>query len=294
MNHADIHARMKVAATIVHLPVRHARWTGSSGGLAGRGTGSSLEFQDQRPYAPGDDPRHINWQAHARTGTYTLKLWREEVSPRIDLVLDHSPSMRLGDGKARRTWELTYFTIESALRAGGQIRVIRLSRAAGHGPEEVPLAQALAHDWPATPREVGSDGESTTLVDDLSAIVLRPGALRILVSDLLDPSPPKRGAALLAGSGGRAIVLAPTSRAESEPDWSGNVEFEDCETGKRRLQRVDEALIGRYRQAYGRHFAAWREASLRHGIGMARIGDDGDFLDAIRAEAIPMGVLEAD
>jgi hypothetical protein len=132
------------------------------------------------------------------------------------------------------------------------------------------------------------------LADDLPAIVLRPGALRILVSDLLDASSPSRVAAGLAGSGGRALVLVPTSRAESDPDWSGNVEFEDCEIGTRRLQRVDEACLARYRQAYGRHFGAWREACLRHGIGMARIGDEGDFLTAIQAEAIPSGVLEAD
>jgi uncharacterized protein (DUF58 family) len=137
-SHAEIHAAMKGAATVLRLPLRHARWTGSSGAAAGRGSGSSLEFQDHRHYSPGDDPRHINWQAYARTGTATVKLWREEVSPRIDLVLDHSPSMELGDAKARRTWELTYFTIESALASGGQIRIIRLAR--GAAPEEIDLA----------------------------------------------------------------------------------------------------------------------------------------------------------
>ncbi|MEJ6642028.1 MAG: DUF58 domain-containing protein [Akkermansiaceae bacterium] len=39
--------------------------------------GSALYFQDHRAYSPGDDPRHINWQAYARTGQYTMKLYRE-------------------------------------------------------------------------------------------------------------------------------------------------------------------------------------------------------------------------
>ncbi|MFN9663179.1 MAG: DUF58 domain-containing protein, partial [Akkermansiaceae bacterium] len=26
-----------------------------------------MDFQDHRSYSPGDDPRHINWQAYART-----------------------------------------------------------------------------------------------------------------------------------------------------------------------------------------------------------------------------------
>ena len=289
-HHAEIHAAMKGAATVLRLPLRQARWTGRSGGAAGRGTGSSLDFQDHRHYAPGDDPRHINWQAYARTGSATVKLWREEVSPRIDLVLDHSPSMELGDGKGRRTWELTYFAIESALHSGGQPRIIRLAR--GQGPEEIDLDRALAHAWP-TPRGAGSSC-APLLADELRRIRFRPGSLRLLVSDLLDASPPNQSTAMLVAGGGRAIVLVPTTRGESDPDWTGNVEFEDCEAGTRRVQAVDDALLARYRAAYRRHFAAWREACVRHGIGMARVGDGGTFLEAVRVEAIPAGVLETD
>lgn len=288
--HAGIHAAMKGAATVVRLPLRQARWTGSSGAAAGRGSGSSLEFHDHRHYCPGDDPRHINWQAYARTGTATVKLWREEVSPRIDLVVDHSPSMDLGEGKHRRTWELTYFAIESALQAGGHPRIVRLAR--GVAPEEIDLDRALAHAWP-TPCPAGSTSPPL-LVDELRRIRFRPGSLRLLVSDLLDPSPPHEATATLSSGGGRAIVLVPTARGESDPDWAGNVEFEDCETGTRRLQAVDDGLLARYRAAYRRHFTAWREACVRQGIGMARIGEEGTFLEALRVEAIPGGVLETD
>ena len=293
MNHAEIHARMQQAAQMVHLPLRNARWAGVSGPMAGRGTGSSLEFQDQRPYAPGDDPRHINWQAHARTGSYTLKLWREEVAPRIDLVLDHSRSMHLGEAKTRRSWELTYFTLASALRSSAQVRLFQLTGVPGSVPEEIPIAHALSHDWPALPKRGDPIGAPTLLADDMQRIDFRAGSMRVLVSDLLDPSPPITVATALGSGGGRAIVLAPTARDEIDPDWTGNVEFEDCERGSRRLQRVDESLLTRYRQAYARHFSAWREACLRHGVGMARVGDGGDFLAAVQAEAIPTGVLEA-
>lgn len=290
-SHARIHAAMKGAAKVLRLPLRRARWTGSSGAAAGRGTGSSLEFQDHRHYSPGDDPRHINWQASARTGHYTLKQWREEVSPRIDLVLDHSPSMELGDGKGRRTWELTYFSIESAMHSGGQLRIVRL---AGHSrPEEIDLERALAHDWPPLPRGEAAKPVAR-LADGLRGIRFRAGSLRLLVSDLLDPSPPHEAATAFAAGGGRAIVLVPTARGESDPDWDGNVEFEDCEGGDRRLQSVDAGLLERYRAAYRRHFDAWRESCARHGIGMARVGDGGTFLEAVRVEAIPTGVLETD
>ena len=89
----ECHARARGWAGLFRLPLRQRVWRGGSGDFMGRGTGSSLDFQDHRAYAPGDDPRHINWQAYARTGQYSMKLFREEVRPLIDIVLDVSPSM---------------------------------------------------------------------------------------------------------------------------------------------------------------------------------------------------------
>ena len=62
---------MKAAASVARLPLRAGMWSGVAGSVLGQGTGSSIDFQDQRQYMPGDDPRHINWQAYARTGNYT-------------------------------------------------------------------------------------------------------------------------------------------------------------------------------------------------------------------------------
>ena len=41
--------------------VRLSEPAGRSGELLGRGTGSSLEFQEYREYLPGDDIRHVDW-----------------------------------------------------------------------------------------------------------------------------------------------------------------------------------------------------------------------------------------
>ncbi len=298
MNIREIHARMKGAAAVARLPLRSGRWSGTAGGVLGRGTGSSIDFQDQRPYLPGDDPRHVNWQAYARTGSYTMKLYREEVTPRIDLVCDLSGSMFVVPEKERRVWELLCFCLESGLRIGGHLRVHVLARAAGALPEELPLARALADDWPATPAPAAAAGgpqaPAALLADQIERVPLRAGALVVLVSDLLDESPPGRVAAALAAGRGRAIVLVPTARAESDPDWDGNVEFTDAERGTKRLDRVEPAILERYRAAYRRHFAIWREECARRGVGFARVADAGDFLAAVRAEAVPAGVIDMD
>ena len=120
---AAIHARMKAVTGVARLPLRSGQWSGTAGSVLGQGTGSSIDFQDQRAYMPGDDPRHINWQAYARSGNYTMKLYRQEVTPRVDILFDASPSMFLTAQKTTRTWELLYFCVESALRLGASTRV---------------------------------------------------------------------------------------------------------------------------------------------------------------------------
>ena len=96
------HATALAAAGRLRLPLRSRVWKGQAGEFQGAGVGSSLDFQDHRTYVPGDDPRHINWQAYARTGQYTMKLYREEVRPVVDVVLDASESMFFDPQKAQR------------------------------------------------------------------------------------------------------------------------------------------------------------------------------------------------
>jgi len=295
MNLREIHARAKAAAAVARLPMRSGQWSGTAGGVLGRGTGSSIDFQDHRQYVPGDDPRHINWQAYARTGHYSMKLYREEVTPRIDLVYDTSGSMFLDTAKAARVWELFYFCLESGLRIGGHVKVFVLGRATGDLPAEIPVERALADGWPDAVAATGTSPavpEPAGLADQLDRVPLRAGSLRVLVSDLLDESPPARAAARLGGARSRGIVLAPFAAAEREPDWDGNIEFEDAERAARSRQRVDAAMLDRYRQAYRRHFAAWREETARRGLGFACVGDMGDLLAALRGEAVPAGVIE--
>lgn len=288
MNHGPIRERCRAAASVARLPLRAGQWAGAAGGVLGRGTGSSVDFQDQRLYVPGDDPRHINWQAFARTGAYTMKLYREEVSPRIDLVLDQSGSMFSDDSKATRAWELGYLCLESGLALGGHLRLHVLGRTPSEPPTEWPLDRALAADWP--PPAAG--GEPATLADQVARVPWRAGSLRVLVSDLLDESPPARVVAPLTGGRGRAIVLAPFARVEADPDWEGNLEFEDVERGTRSRQHVSPAARERYREAYRRHFALWREECLRRGVAFARVANDGELLQALRSEAVAAGAIE--
>src|SRR5687768_10051569 len=80
---------------------------GRAGERLGAGTGASLEFQDYRTYEPGDDLRHVDWAAYARSELLTVRLYREEVAPRIDLAIDVSRSMAITEAKQRAFSELS-------------------------------------------------------------------------------------------------------------------------------------------------------------------------------------------
>ena len=278
----DIRQRMSRVAQMARLPLRAGQWSGINGQVQGLGTGSSLDFQDQRPYVPGDDPRHINWQAYARNGSYTMKLYRQEVSPRVDVIIDVSPSMFLNDAKSRRIWETAWFCIESSLRLGAALKVHVVS---GTG-REVPLDHVMADRWPL------DEITHSTAGVRLDLLALRPGSLRVLVSDLLFPAAPELCVTPLAANRGRAIILAPFCKEESDPDWRGNIDFEDCETAHRDRRRVLEATLHRYTEAYRRHFELWREPCLRRGIAFARVSAEGEFIAALRAEAATVGAVE--
>src|ERR1700758_4038989 len=136
--------RAGAVAEHLRLPFRSRSWRGRSGNWLGVGVGSSIDFQDHRPYLPGDDPRYIDWRAYARTGHYTMKLYREEVSPAVDLALDASRSMFFDEAKAARVVELLYFAIESARRAGSSVHCFAVD---ADQTRRLEIEQALTGDF---------------------------------------------------------------------------------------------------------------------------------------------------
>ncbi len=274
-NLRTLHANARTAAEAWSLPFRGRTWRGATGSFAGAGIGSSIDFQDHRQYLPGDDPRYIDWQAYARTGHYSMKLYREEVSPRVDFILDVSASMFADEKKASRTIELLYFCVESALRSSSAIRCTTTA----NGGTPWPLESILGYHPPP--------GIGSTAALNLAAIPFRESSLRVLLSDLLFPGSPEPSLRALAAGRGRGILLAPFTPAESDPDWTGNVDLRDCETTDTRSQNVTPDLLHRYREAYARHFDLWRDQAHRHAIHLAQIKANQPLMESLAPHLEP-------
>ena len=58
--------------------------------------GQGVEFEEVRPYQPGDDVRSIDWNVTARTGEPFVKAFREERELCLQLLVDTSLSMDFG------------------------------------------------------------------------------------------------------------------------------------------------------------------------------------------------------
>ncbi|HYC71794.1 MAG TPA: DUF58 domain-containing protein [Opitutaceae bacterium] len=274
------------AALAFRLPFGRQAWRGAQGNWLGVGLGSSIDFQDHRAYAPGDDPRYIHWAAYARTGQLTMKLYRAEVAPLVDIVVDVSESMSFDPAKAARTEQLLAFCVHSADGAGAPVRV---HVADGADVRALPLEWVRAGRWrerrPAAARRAGPAAIPGTLP-------WRPGALKVLVSDLLYPGEPAALLGPLAAGAGVGLVFAPAVADERELAPRGNVELVDCEGGARRRQRVDDDLAERYRTAYRRHFALWAEAARQRGVLLAPVAGEGSLRDALAGEPLRQGLVE--
>ena len=101
--------------------------SGRAGELLGRGTGSSLEFQEYREYTPGDDIRHLDWAAYGRSDTLMVRLYREEISPRTEILLDTSLSMAVAAAKPLLSRQLAGLFALLSAGLGGSPAVIPLT-----------------------------------------------------------------------------------------------------------------------------------------------------------------------
>lgn len=266
------------------LPFGRQAWRGLQGNWLGVGLGSSIDFQDHRAYAPGDDPRYIHWAAYARTGQLTMKLFRAEVAPLLDLVVDVSASMSFDPAKAARTDELLAFCLGSAAQAGAPVRLHAVD---GPRVSVVPVEWARAGRWR---EKLAARTAGTSAAPGL--LPWRSGALKVLLSDLLFPGEPSAVLGPLATGAGLALVFAPSLATERELAPRGNVELVDCEGAGRRRQRIDDALAGRYHTAYRRHFALWDEAARQRGVLLSSVPCEGTLRDVLAGGPLRARVIE--
>src|SRR5436305_4179238 len=101
-----------------------------AGAYHGARPGVGLTFSELRAYEPGDDVRHLDWNATARQGKPYVRRFVEARALTLWLIVDVSASLRFGPeghSKADRAAQAAALLATAAIRNGDRAGLILVS-----------------------------------------------------------------------------------------------------------------------------------------------------------------------
>lgn len=220
----------------LRLVPRQAAGAHGLGQHSSRSRGVGLEFAQYRAYAPGDEPRRVDWKLYARSDRYFVRESERDSPLELWLLLDTSASMGQGD-EARPGHErldaartLAACAMELALRQGDRFGLAALSSQplafvnAGSGPRQRDrcLQELLRF------RAFGGAPPEKQLLPLWERIA--PSSLVLLIGDAFDETLPLL-AERLAAARREVIVLQVLTAEERDFPFRGSHRFVDPESG---------------------------------------------------------------
>ena len=127
-------AELARAARILAVRSRREVTSTFAGSYRSAFRGGGAEFEESRPYAPGDDVRALDWNALARTGIPYVKRFREERDQTIWLAVDASASMTFASGlrsKAQTAAHAAALIGGAAARNGDRVGLVTFAERVG-------------------------------------------------------------------------------------------------------------------------------------------------------------------
>jgi uncharacterized protein (DUF58 family) len=160
--------------------------------------GRGMEFDESRPYQPGDDPRSIDWRVTARSTTAYTKLFREERERPVLIVVDLRANMHFATrgcfksvNASRAAALLAWAAHHRGDRLGGLIfggtTHRELKPKLGRQAALRFVHQLVEHpDWHSSDEPVVAEAEQP-LSHALGSLrrVARPGSLVVILSDFI-------------------------------------------------------------------------------------------------------------
>src|SRR5919109_3468602 len=181
----------KVLAGISNLYLR-ARWVveGLMSGIhRSRAKGFSVEFEEHREYAPGDEIRRIDWKAYGKFDRYFVKEYEEETNLRAYLLLDASASMDYGAAGLRKFDYGCYLAVSLAylmLRQGDDVGLVTFG---AQVQRYIPPRSGLKHMQALTNLLESTQPQGETHLDQALREIggkLKKRGMIIVISDLFD------------------------------------------------------------------------------------------------------------
>jgi len=246
--------------------------------------GRGMEFEEVRPYVPGDEVRDLDWNVTARFGQPFVKRFVEQRELTIILVVDISRSMRFGTtGTEKRELaaELCAILGFAALRNDDRVGLVL---AGGRVEHVVPPARGRRHllrilrdVLDAVPKSTG------TRLGDAARFVTRTTHRRSMVfwlSDFQDKIDSREWRVMGRRHELTAMVLRdPRDEVLPSVGW---VEIEDLETGERRLVNTgSRKRRERYQQEARAQWQEVEQALARSRCPLVEVRTDRSYLPVL-------------
>lgn len=189
---ADL-VRLRPAGEAIQLTAPRVR-VASAGGHVSPYKGRGVEFDESRPYQPGDDLRTMDWRVTARTGKPHTKVFREERNRPVFIWLDLRRPMLFatrGAFKAVRAAEMAALIAWSAVANGDRLGGLVFSETEHHelrptlgSRAALRLLQTVCTDsfWQPSGSAATVEADAERALQRL-ARVARPGSLIFVLSD---------------------------------------------------------------------------------------------------------------
>lgn len=274
-----------VAARRLEFRCRRALWESWSGAAASALRGKGLEFEEVRPYQPGDEARDIDWKVTARRGTAYVKRFVEERQRTVWLVLDETRSMEAGGGRSKRDAAIEALAVLAFAAVDQDDRVglwtfgeRRLSLPARSGRNHVLriFAELLRTDG-----NPSADGLRTLadVVDRLRRAARKRSVVAV-ASDFLFEDAANPMVSLSVRHENTAIAVQ--GAWEISLPMLGPVPFRDVESGRRRwVDAGDRRVRSAYEAWASRRLAAIERDVRRAGGSWVAVGSDETGISAM-------------
>jgi uncharacterized protein (DUF58 family) len=257
---------------------------------------SGLELANHKLYTPGDDLRHLDWNAYGRLDQRVIKTFRAEREAPLHLFIDTSASMGVpaDDGKLPFAIGLAAGLAYVALRQNNPVRAILLSDGAGsrlsplfRHAQRLPdllqfLGSASAHGPTRLDNGIDAYMRSTQL----------PGTAAILSDFLVEPSVYEGLLDRLRARGYHVLALRIIGPHERDPAaLPRQVRLHDAETGVERLVDLTADHRSRYARAVEDHLTQLTRWCAARAIGCAAVDTSAGLETCLLADLPRVGVL---
>lgn len=284
--------------------------------------GRGVEFDEVRPYVPGDDVRTIDWNVTARVGAPYVKRYVEERQLTVLLLVDMSPSQDFGSAhrsKREAAAELSALLAFSAIYNDDKVglllfhdqvdeyipprkglkhalRVVREVLARGRDETQpaqrlrrrrtlASLPRSAVRHFVRLVRRTGGRGRRSTDIGhalEFCRRVLPRRAVLFLISDFLD-----EGYLDVLRSANRkhdVVAMRITDERERRFERTGLVTLEDAETGEQRLVDTESEAFRAAVEDHARERADRLNRELRSaGIDMIAIDATASIVEPLLA-----------